>query len=148
MLSVFQLGRFVSPLKIAGTREIGGFRILRRSAKCTPRPNLKAARKKELDFDPNLFFIPLLRPDLTGHWFKVLQVPSQLYYRKVSLSVRIVRVWNWFTTSCVTSINSFQRELDSTWNYVSCELSSFQPANYDILSHLRYPQPLCIHCHT
>ncbi len=25
------------PLKIAGTREIGGFRILRRSAKCTPR---------------------------------------------------------------------------------------------------------------
>ncbi len=37
MLSVFQLGRFVSPFKIVGTREVGGFRILRRSAKCTPR---------------------------------------------------------------------------------------------------------------
>ncbi len=49
MLSVFQLERFVSPFKIAGTREIGGFRILRRSAKCTPRPNLKAARKKVVD---------------------------------------------------------------------------------------------------
>ncbi len=46
MLSVFQLGQFVSPFKIAGTREIGGFRILRRTAKCTPQPNLKAARKK------------------------------------------------------------------------------------------------------
>ncbi len=47
MLSVFQLGRFESPFKIAGTRVIGGFRILRRSAQCTRRPNLKAARKKE-----------------------------------------------------------------------------------------------------
>ncbi len=27
MLSVFQLGRFVGPFKIAGTRVIGGFRI-------------------------------------------------------------------------------------------------------------------------
>ncbi len=44
MLSVFQLWRFVDPFKIAGTRVIGGFRILRRSAKCTRRPNLKAAR--------------------------------------------------------------------------------------------------------
>ncbi len=44
MLSVFQLGRFVSPFKIAGTRVIGGFRILRQSAQCTRRPNLKAAR--------------------------------------------------------------------------------------------------------
>ncbi len=42
MLSVFQLGRFVGPFKVAGTRVIGGFRILRRSAKCTRRPNLKA----------------------------------------------------------------------------------------------------------
>ncbi len=38
MLSVFQLGRFVSPFKIGGTRVIDGFRILRRSAKCTRRP--------------------------------------------------------------------------------------------------------------
>ncbi len=35
-----------NPFKMAGTRVIGGFRILRRSAKCTRRPNLKAARKK------------------------------------------------------------------------------------------------------
>ncbi len=48
MLSVFQLGRFCSPFKIAGTRVIGGFGILRRSAQCTRRPNLKAARKKKL----------------------------------------------------------------------------------------------------
>ncbi len=47
MLPVFQLGRFFSPFKIAGTRVIGGFRILRRSAQCTRRPNLKAARKKD-----------------------------------------------------------------------------------------------------
>ncbi len=39
MLSIFQLGRFVSPFYFAGTREIGGFRILRRSAECKPRPN-------------------------------------------------------------------------------------------------------------
>ncbi len=48
MLSAFQLGRFVSPFKIAGTRVISGFRILRRSAQCTRRQNLKAARKKIL----------------------------------------------------------------------------------------------------
>ncbi len=62
MLSVFQLGRFVCPFKIAGTREIGGFRILRRSAKCTPRPNLKAAR----EFSKRLcrWCIRLLQPSL------------------------------------------------------------------------------------
>ncbi len=41
-------GQFVSPLKIDDARVIGGFRILRRSAKCTRRPNLRAARKKGL----------------------------------------------------------------------------------------------------
>ncbi len=38
MLSVLQLELFIKPSKIAGTRAVGGFRILRRSAKCTRRP--------------------------------------------------------------------------------------------------------------
>ncbi len=50
MLSVFQLGRFVSPFKITRTRVIDGFRILRRSAQCTRRPNLKLREKKQLKF--------------------------------------------------------------------------------------------------
>ncbi len=80
MLSVFQLGRFVSPFKIAGTRVIGGFRILRRSAKCTRRQNLKAARKKKnignLDIDISvgwntylhiLFFRKTFSPETVLH---------------------------------------------------------------------------------
>ncbi len=40
----FQLQRFIKSASIRGTRAVCGFRILRRSAKCTRRPNLKAAQ--------------------------------------------------------------------------------------------------------
>ncbi len=43
MQSVSPLGRFIKFIYIVGRRAIGGFSILRRSAKCTRRPNLKAA---------------------------------------------------------------------------------------------------------
>ncbi len=43
--SVAPLGRVKKPSKITGRRSIGDFSILRRSAKCTRRPNLKAVPK-------------------------------------------------------------------------------------------------------
>ncbi len=48
MQSVSPLGLFIKSIYIAGRRAIGGFSILRQSAKCTRRPNLKAARKIQM----------------------------------------------------------------------------------------------------
>ncbi len=65
MLSVFQLGRLVSPFKIVDTLEIGGFRILRRSAKCRPRPRAKRHEPLQLHRAEKVLGCLFLR-DCTG----------------------------------------------------------------------------------
>ncbi len=123
MLSVFQLGRFVSLFKIAGTREIGGFHILRRSAKYTPRPNLKAACN-----------------------------PSRRLRRKSSFSIRVVKFLNRLRTSTVTdpSANSFKDQLEPAWEELHAEVPGFSrpyippPQFHNPILHypcLCYPHP-------
>ncbi len=64
------------------------------------------------DPNPNLFFMLLLWPSLRG------QDLIRCLRRNASISVRVVTLWNFLSTSIVTvsSVNSFKRQLDLAWN--------------------------------
>ncbi len=104
------------------------------------------------DLYPSLFFIPPVRPGLSGLPLNVLQGPSRRLQRKSSFSTRVVKYWNRLPTPIVTapSLNSFKRQLDSDSEEQFAEVPSFysssppQPQLHNPLlqySHLCYPNP-------
>ncbi len=102
----------------------------------------------ELDLDPSLFFIPLMRPFLRGHSSKVLQITNQLSRRRTSFSVLIANFWNKPPISIftATSINAFLIQLDPTWisffSKETCELPLDLPPNF-VIHFSTFPFTLC-----